>query len=153
MSKNSNTALVWLAGVLLVVSLVFPNGPKFTHKPIVPVVPVTPHASDAVIVNLLANADPADKQRIVSVYTGLRTVLTRDIAKPPARITTTEQWAELHGNTLELAIDQPGKYPGLDVAIERVFLASVGTDDVMPGTAEVKNKLIDACDTIISSAQ
>jgi hypothetical protein len=150
--KNCGKALVWLAGALLAVSLLFPNGFPPVKKPAAPVAPVAPHATDAEIVKLLATADGADKQRVFDVYTALSKVLARDLAKPPARITTTEQWAEVQANTLQLAIDQPGKYPGLDKAIESVFLAKLGTDDVLPGTPDTQAKLIDACDTIASSA-
>ena len=146
--KNCNTALLWLAGGLLAVSLLFPNGPKLS-KP-TPATPVVAHATDAKIVTLLANADAADKARINGIYTALVAVLKKDAGK---RITTTEQWADLQANTLQLAIDTPGKYPGLDTAIEAVFMAKLGTDDVLSGTPETQAKLIDACETIASSAR
>ena len=99
----------------------------------------------------VAKADDAkeDKARVNSVYEGMAFVLTRDGGK---RISTTEQWADLQANTLQLAIEQPGKYPGLDVAIENVFVAKVGTKDVLPSNADTRAKLIDACKTIASSA-
>lgn len=150
--KNCGRTMVWLAGALLAVALLFPNGFPLVKKPVAPSVPVAPHATDAEIVKLLVTADAADKQRVFDVYTALSQVLARDLAKPPARITTTEQLADLQANTLQLAIDQAGKYPGLDKAIEAVFLAKLGTDDVLPGTPDTQAKLIDACDTIASSA-
>lgn len=152
-TKNSGTGLVVLAGLLLAVSLLFPNGLPVRKPAVVPSTPVAPQATDAEIVKLLASADAADKLRIVDVYTALSAVLARDLAKPPVRITTTEQWADLQANTLQLAIDRPGKYPGLDLAIEAVFLAKVGTDDVLPGTPDTQAKLIDACATIAASAR
>lgn len=150
--KNCNTALLWLAGALLAVSIVFPNGPKL-GKPVAPVAPVAEHDTNAEIVRVLAAATAADKANVNGIYTALATILRRDIAKPPARITTTEQWADLQANTLQLAIEQVGKYPGLDKAIEAVFLAKLGTDDVLPGTPDTQAKLIDACETIASSAR
>ena len=144
--------MVWLAGALLAVALLFPDGFPLVKKPVAPSAPAAPHATDAEIVKLLASADAADKQRIFDVYTALSKVLARDIAKTPARIITTAQWADLHANTLQLAIDQAGKYTGLDKAIEAVFLAKLGTDDVLPGTPDTQAKLIDACSTIASSA-
>ena len=147
--KNCNTALLWLAGALLAVSIVFPNGPKL-GQPVAPVAPAEEHATDAEIVKLLTNADSADKARINGIYTALAAVLKKDAGK---RIATTEQWADLQANTLQLAIDQAGKYPGLDRAIEAVFLAKLGTDDVLPGTLETQAKLIDACETIAASAR
>ena len=150
--KNCNKALLWLAVALLVVSIVFPNGPKL-GKPVAPVTPVVEHATDAEIVRVLSTATAADKANVNGIYTALATILRRDIAKPPMRITTTEKWADLQANTLQLAIEQVGKYPGLDVAIEAVFLAKVGTDDVVQGSPETHAKLIDACETIASSAR
>ena len=147
--KNCHKAVLWLAAALLVVSIVFPNGPKL-GKPVAPVTPAVEHATDATIVKLLATADSADKARINGIYTALAAVLKKDAGK---RITTTEQWADLQANTLQLAIDTPGKYSGLDTAIEAVFLAKLGTDDVLPGTPDTQAKLIDACETIASSAR
>ncbi|WP_353208346.1 hypothetical protein [Sphingorhabdus sp.] len=148
--KNCNKVLLWLAGALLAVSIVFPNGPTLSLTPTAPVAPVAVHATDVEIVRLLANASSADKARVNGIYTALVVVLKKDAGK---RITTTEQWADLQANTLQLAIDTPGKYPGLDTAIEAVFLAKLGTDDVMPSTPETQAKLIDACETIAASAR
>ncbi|NDD52740.1 hypothetical protein EBZ39_02470 [bacterium] len=142
--------LVWVAGLILLVSLVFPNGPKlpsFNAAVVRPVVADAPVAAD--IVKLLSGATAADRARIYDVYTSLKTVLQRPTA--PDRITTTEKWEELHGHTLELAIDQVNKYPGLDVAIENVFKTTVGTDDVLPGNPETLKKLGEACDIVASS--
>jgi len=147
--KNCNKALLWLAGALLAVSIAFPNGLKLGQLA-APVTPVAEHATDSEIVQLLANATAADKARINGIYTALAAVLKKDAGK---RITTTEQWADLQANTLQLAIDTPGKYPGLDTAIELVFAGKLGTDDVMPSTPETQAKLIDACETIASSAR
>lgn len=143
--------LALAAGLLLFLSLVFPDGPQFlvatrpTLRPVVPAAPI-----DAEIVKLLAGSDAADRARIYDVYTSLKTVLQRPTA--PARITTTEKWEEVHGHTLDLAIERANKYPGLDLAIERVFKTAVGTDDVLPGTPETLKKLGAACDIVASSA-
>lgn len=143
--------LVLVAGLLLITSLAFPNGPRFpvvqpatTTRPVVPTVPI-----DAEIVKLMTGSDSADRARVYDIYTSLKTVLQRPTA--PARITTTEKWEELHGHTLELAIEQVNKYPGLDVAIERVFKTTVGTDDVLPGTPDTLKKLTEACDIVANS--
>jgi len=142
--------LVWVAGLLLLTSLVFPNGPTLPvfNKPAVRPV-IADAATDAEIVKLLTGGTAADRARIYDVYTSLKTVLQRPTA--PDRITTTEKWEELHGRTLDLAIEQVNKYPGLDVAIERVFQTAVGTDDVMPGNPETLKKLGEACDIVASS--
>jgi hypothetical protein len=52
---------------------------------------------------------------------------------------------------LQLAIDTPGKYKGLDDAIETVFLKTVGTD-VMPNNPDTQKKLVTACEIIANSA-
>ena len=146
--------LVWVAGAILIFSLVFPNGinvrppVKPTPTPVDPAVPAA--TPDAKIVELLSSASAADRGRIISVYTGLRTVMLRDKGK---RINTTEKLAELQANTLQLAIDKPGTYPGLDVAIDAVFAAQIGTDDVLAITDEVTQRVVKACDIIIASAK
>jgi hypothetical protein len=143
--------LVWIAGLLLVTSLVFPNGPSFNWKKPGPSPTPAPAVKvDAEIVKLLNGSPAEDRARIRDVYTSLKVILQRPTA--PQRVTTTEKWEELHGRTLELAIDQVGKYPTLDEQIERVFLAAVGTDDVLPGNPETFKKLMEACDTVAGSA-
>ena len=149
-SKNRMSKLVWLAGVLLVLSFVFPNGFKLPGtKPVVDDV-VVGGETDAAIVTALADATPEDRAHVAGIYTALVTVLKRDAGK---RVTTTEQWADLQANTLQLATETPGVYSGLDTAIEAVFQRTVGTDDVMSVTPDVQQKLITACETIANSAR
>lgn len=140
--------LVWVAGVLLLLSVVFPNGIKLPVPTPVVVEPVG--ETDAQIVALLKTASTDDKNRVVSIYSGLKFVLQRDKGQ---RVNTTEKWAELQANTLQLAVEQVGKYPGLDVAINDVFKRVVGTDDVLPANADTQTKLIKACDIIADSAR
>jgi hypothetical protein len=143
--------LVLVAGILLLLSLVFPNGVKLPSLPAPVVVPVAPDgAVDATIAKLLSTATAEDKARVASIYDGMAYVLRRDAGK---RLNTTEKWVEFQANTLQLAVEQVGKYPGLDKAIEDVFLAKLGTDDVLPGTPETQAKLLDACETIANSAR
>lgn len=143
--------LVWVAGLLLVTSLVFPNGPQFNwSKPKPGPEPAVTVKTDPEIVKLLTGSPAEDRARVRDVYVSLKKVLQRPTA--PQRIATTEKWEELHAATLELAIDQVGKYPTLDEQIERVFLAAVGTDDVLPGNPATLQKLMEACDTVAGSA-
>lgn len=143
--------LIWLAAALLVLSFVYPNGPSLPSRP-----PVAPEPAPVVgpvdesLVKLLANATTADKVRIADVYDALIFVLKRDAGK---RVVTTEQWADLMANTLQLAIETPGKYPGVDEAIETIFTTTVGTDDVLPGNPETQKKLIAACEIVANSAR
>jgi hypothetical protein len=147
--KNCGRALVWLAGALLALALLFPNGLPSVQKPVAPVTPSAPVVTDAKIVELLKDAAPEDRARIYGIYTGLKTVIARDNGQ---LVSTTDKWATLQANTLKLAVDKAGVYPGLDTAIEAVFLAAVGTDDVVSVTADVVAKLQTACDTIANSA-
>lgn len=151
--KNCGTKLMFLAGILLAVSVLFPNGPAgFTAKPVPvePVVPVVGHATDAGILALLANATPDDKARFDSVYTGLANVLTRDKG---VRVNTTEQFHDIQANTLQLAVEKPGVYSGLDVAIEQLFDGAIGSKEVQAITPDMLKKIVDVCETIASSAR
>jgi hypothetical protein len=148
--KNCLNKLVWLAGALLVLSLVFPNGFDSVNSPAPEATPEVAGPTDAAVAAALAEATPEDRARVTGIYSALAKVMTRDAGK---RITTTEQWAELQANTLQLAIDTPGKYAGLDTAIEAVFVQAVGTDDVVSVTDDVQKKLVTACETIANSAQ
>lgn len=146
--------LVLAAGILLAVSFVFPNGLPISlntpEKP-TPVSPdVEPVTPDDKIVEILSKATREDRARIVGVYSGMAAVTRRDKG---ARLNTTEKWAEYQANTLQMAVDTPGKYPGLDVAIEAVFAQALGTDDVLAITDVVSAKLAKACDTIVVSAK
>jgi len=142
--------LVWIAALLVGLSIVYPDGISIP-QPVPPVVvPEAPAETDATIVTLLKDATPADKSRIVSIYEGMKFVLARDKGQ---RINTTEKWRDYQANTLQLSVEQVGKYPGLDVAIEGVFKAVVGTDDVLPANPETQQKLLKACEIIANSAK
>ncbi len=142
--------LVWLSGLILLASFVVPYIPAVPSVPAPVTDPAAAVPADATIVKILQPATAADRSRVRGVYTALATILKRDNGK---RITTTAQWEEWAANTLQLAIETPGKYAGLDVAIENVFKRVVGTDDVLPNNADTRAKLIEACDIIVSSAK
>lgn len=148
--------LIWVAGAVLAVSLLYPNGVDLSAYMPATVEETTVAAEpNADIVKALVGASSADRARIVGAYTGLKTVLNRDNG---ARINTTEKFEEVHANTLQLAIDQPGKYAGLDTAIEAVFRAAVQDENtdasvVNPVTPLMQNKLVSACDVVIASAK
>ena len=140
--------LVWLAGLLLVVAIVYPNGitlPSSTPTPPAVVVPV-----DDEIVKILAKATAEDKAHVAGVYDAMATVLKRDNG---VRIKNTERWSDYQANTLQLAVETPGVYTGLDVAIEAVFKREIGTDDVQPNNPETQQKLIRACEIVSASAR
>jgi hypothetical protein len=155
---------VWLAGLLLLVSFVFPRGLPLPVIPTPvpgPVSPDVPPAgpTDAKIVELLTNAPASDKARIRGIYLGLLDVVKRDSAKSPAdkKIKTTEHWSAAQAATLNLATDGTqlkGKYVGLDVAIEAVFDRKLGADrEVVSVDAATSNKIIEACTIVADSAR
>lgn len=151
--------LTWLAGLLLVLSFVFPNGVPLPKPPVNPPAPapspVEPvdGSTNAAIVALLKDADPADKARVAGIYAAMRDVLKRDAGK---LVTTTEQWSLWQANTLKAATDGTqlkGKYPGLDVAIEAVFESKLGKDKtVVPADPAVRSKIDEACAIVVASA-
>ena len=149
--------LVWISGIFLVLSFVFPNGiPRpVAPQPVPAPAPVVPPAEvDSTIVTVLADASPEDRRRITSVYNGLKFVILRDWSdKGNKRISTTAKLEELQGETLVLAIDTPGKYKDLDKAIESVFLAKIGTQDEIPVTQDVVQKIVKACEVVAASAE
>ena len=143
--------LVWVAGAVLLFSLVFPDG---VSVPVVTPVtdPVSSATPDEKIVAILRNASAADRERVNGIYTGLVHVLKKD--EKIGRLRTTEQWAETQAATLDLAVDWvSGAYPGLDVAINNVFKRVVGTDDVLPMNADTHAKLIEAAEIVAASAK
>lgn len=148
--------LVWIAGAVLLFALVFPNGIDVSGLVAPPVAtPEIDAKPDAKIVELFSGASAADRARAAGVYRGLRTVLARDAGK---RINTTEKLEELQANTLQMAIEQPGKYPGLDEAIEVVFQNAVKSAKadagvVNPMTPEIQAAVIKACEIVIVSVQ
>jgi hypothetical protein len=146
--------VVWFLGALLLLSFAFPNG--IPVKPVTPAVtPAGPVVTDPAIVKLLAEADPADKRRVAGIYSGMKSVLERDVARPEAEklLSTTDKFAQWHGLTLVAAVEKVGKYPGLDVAINDVFKKQLGTDDTLPLNQETANKLLTACEIVANSAE
>jgi hypothetical protein len=142
--------LVWIAALLVGLSIVYPDGISIP-QPVPPVVvPEAPAETDATIGAVLKDATPADKARVAGIYDGMKFVLARDKGQ---RINTTEKWRDFQANTLQLAVEQVGKYPGLDVAIEGVFKTVLGTDDVLPVNPETQQKLLRACEIISNSAK
>lgn len=140
--------LVWIAGVVLLLAVVYPNGIKLPVLRPTPTVPADVEI-DSAVVAALTNATAEDKAHVAGIYDGMLQVLKRDNG---ARIKTTEKWADFQTNTLHLAVETVGEYSGLDVAIENVFKTQLGTDDVLPTNPETQKKLAAACQIISASA-
>ena len=98
----------------------------FLPQPARPVVPVAPASQ---VTKCLKDATKQDKARVAAYYAALADVVARDASV----ITTTGLFRSVHANSLDLAFkgtDLPGKYPGLDVAIDEKLKAAIGLDNV-----------------------
>lgn len=141
--------LVWVAGLVLLLAFVYPNGIKLPLSGPPTDVPANVDV-DAAVVEALADATAEDKAHVAGTYDGMLRVFNRDKG---VRIKTTEKWADFQANTLQLAIETAGEYPGLDVAIENVFKTQLGTDDVLPTNSDTQQKIVAACQIISASAR
>jgi hypothetical protein len=68
-----------------------------------------------------------DRARVSSFYDALADVVGRSKS-----ITTVEGFRRVHASSLDEAFkgtDMPGKYPGLDVAIDEELVAAIGRDN------------------------
>lgn len=91
---------------------------------------------------------PGDRAYLASFYDSLAFVLLRDRERKSGQIIqTTEDFVVFHGGSLEAAIDKKkvGLYPGLDKAIDKVFLTALGTDEPRQMTDDEKRRLVVAC--------
>jgi hypothetical protein len=99
----------------------------------------------------LSPASRQDKARVAAFYSALADVVERDAAV----VNTVSQFRELHARSLDLAFkgtDLPGKYPGLDVAINDQLVASVGKDDV-PLPPAKRQSLVQALKDVSNAAR
>lgn len=99
----------------------------------------------------LSPATRQDKARVAAFYSSMADVVERDatLAK------TVGGFTELHARSLDKAFkgtDLPGKYPGLDVAINDKLVAAVGTDDV-PLPPAKRQSLIQALKDVATDAR
>jgi hypothetical protein len=92
---------------------------------------------------------PADRVYLSHLYDAMSFVLLRDGQRDRQIITTTEQFAAFHANSLRLSIDKAkvGKYPGLDKAIDLVFVNANGPE-VKPIDGDARAKLISCCQVL-----
>lgn len=106
----------------------------------------TPVAPGPVTV-ALAKADHADRVKVGSIYRALADITERDGG---TQITTLSIWRTCHSSVLRLAVggtDLPGKYPGLDIAVEKVLSTHFPLGDV-PMTKELAGKISAACEEV-----
>ena len=103
-------------------------GLVWAFLPIKEVTPVVV-APTSPVTAALSPASRQDKARVAAFYSALADVVERDAKLTP----TVGAFQQLHARSLDAAFkgtDLPGKYPGLDVAINDRLKAVVGTDDV-----------------------
>lgn len=77
---------------------------------------------------ILSGMLPADRMYLASLYDAMTFVIMRDGQRDEPIISTTQKFADFHAGSLRLAIDKAkvGQYPGLDKAINQVFVAAGG---------------------------
>lgn len=99
----------------------------------------------------MRTATKTDKQRVSSFYAVMADVLERD----PSAAKTVGQFTDLHALSLDRAFkgtDLPGKYLGLDKAINDALTAAVGSADV-PLTPDKHQALVQALKEVASAAR
>ena len=99
----------------------------------------------------LSPATRQDKARVAAFYSAMADVVERETSLA----TTVGGFRELHARSLDRAFkgtDLPGKYPGLDLAIDQKLVAAVGKDDV-PLPPAKRQSLIQALKDVATDAR
>lgn len=93
-----------------------------------------------------------DRQYLSDLYAAMHFVVGQDGKRSKPILPTTDAFIVLHGGSLQLAIEKAavGKYPGLDDAIDQVFLAAAGPEPKQLDQP-VRDKLLEAC-AVLSKA-
>ena len=108
-----------------------------------------PRATGAVA-TALASASWQDRATVRNIYTALADMTEQDNGN---LISTVGMWRQLHINTLKLAASKlRGKYPGLDVAVEKVMAESFPLDDV-PLSGSLVSKIAAACREVAKQSE
>lgn len=111
-------AMIVLAG--LAWSFLPASGKPLVPAPVAPAGPVS---------QAMKPATKQDKERVSAFYSALADVVERDATLIP----TVGDFRTVHARSLDAAFkgtDLPGKYPGLDAAIDGQLTTAVGKDDV-----------------------
>lgn len=127
---------VLAAGVLVAVSMIPASRP-----------------AEGPVADALRSASPADRARVASVYKALGDITARDAGQ---QITTLASWRAVHASALRLAAggtSLPGKYPGLDVAVDTVLREAVGALDDVALTKEIVGKLVSGCNAVVKQSE
>lgn len=100
----------------------------------------------------LKSAPSTDRARVRSVYAALADLIDRDGG---SRIATTALWRAVYQDALRLAAggtDLPGKYPGLDKAIEETLAKHYPLDN-LPIDKALAGKIAAGCRDVESQAK
>jgi len=109
-----------------------------------------PKKPEGPVASALIASSRSDRAHLKGVYLSLADVTEKDNGK---LITTVGMWRQLHSNALKLAAsDLKGKYPGLDVAVEKVMADAFPLDDVAMSPAMVV-KVTAACREVAKQSE
>lgn len=109
-------------------------------------------AASGPVAAALKSASSTDRERVRAIYQALADITQRDAG---SRIATVAAWRAVHSDALRLAVggtDLPGKYPGLDRAVESVLAQNVSLDNVAI-TPEVAAKLVTGCKEVARQSE
>ena len=131
-----------MKNLVVIVAIAF-LGYTFLPTPSVP--PDTPAVVEGPVSLALRSASSTDRRTIAAIYNAMADVTERDSAV--GQISSTEVWRRCHSSALRLAVGGtplPGKYLGLDVAVEQVLSQYFSLDNT-PMTPELRAKVVAAC--------
>ena len=112
-----------------------------------------PQPAAGPVADALRVATPGDRARVASLYKALADMTARDAGQ---QIKTVGDWRAVHASALRLAAggtDLPGKYQGLDVAVDTVLRESLGSLDDVPMTSDVVGKLVAGCKKVVTQSE
>ena len=94
---------------------------------------------------------PADREYLAAMYDAMREIIANDSKREAPIIASTEAFAMYHSGTLDSAIDleKVGKYPGLDVALDKVFFEALKTDDPRALAPADRQAILDGCSVLV----
>jgi hypothetical protein len=102
------------------------------------------------VATALIGSSRSDRSHLKGIYLSLADKTEEDNG---TLLTTVGMWRQLHSNMLKLAASKMrGKYPGLDVAVEKVMADKFPLDDV-PLSAPLVNQIAAACREVAKQSE
>lgn len=137
---------------LAVVGLIWAFTPESNKPAPVPTPAPAPPSVLSPVNRALINATKVDRSRVTAYYDALADVVSRS-----KTITTADGFRRVHAASLDEAFkgtDLPGKYPGLDVAIDEQLVAAIGKDNTgLDGEAGKRAALVKALQKVAADAR